>query len=319
MRYYFLFSTFILLCFSGCKQEAIQLRFVVISDTHFSPWSGHESVPKALKNLLQKEPLPDAVFVVGDLTEHGWPAEYDAFMATFTDRSLVPEGLEVYLMTGNHDLGRILKAGDDPFEHMSATERYMKKTGQPLHQYVDIKGYPFVTVSMTAEDVLYSGLPEEEVRNRLYDEEALRFLEEKLAEAKRDHPGKPIFLFSHIGSSSSCFGTFPHEDGGQTQFPPILDAYPEVVFFNGHSHFPIGDPRTIHQDRYTSINDGSVSTLAGTKYFIPTPHTPQTNLTQISEGLIVNVWTDGRVEIERWDAARDEEILPRWQLEPPFD
>lgn len=316
----------------ACKKD-VQLRFVAISDTHCGADRSHENVPRTLKCLLQKEPLPDAIFVVGDLTENGWPQEYDELIATFSDSSIVPKGISVYYMTGNHDFRKILYAENYPgtkicdstheanvrLEMMSSVERYKEKTGQPLHQYIDIKGYPFITISMTDGDNLIGTMPDQDVINNLYNEDALVFLSEKLKDAARNYPDKPIFLFSHIGSTSTCFGTFPQDDGGQDQFPPILDDYPQTVFFNGHSHFPIGDPRTIHQERYTSINSGSAAFPSGEKYYIPNPLMPQGRYPEVTEGLIVNVLSDGSVEIERWDTYRDEEILPRWYLKPPFD
>ena len=41
----------------------------------------------------------------------------------------------------------------------------------------------------------------------------------------------------------------------------------QTVFFSGHSHFPIGDPRVIHQERYTSINAGCATTPATNIHF----------------------------------------------------
>jgi hypothetical protein len=37
------------------------------------------------------------------------------------------------------------------------------------------------------------------------------------------------------------------------------------------------------------------------------------------EGLIVNVLSNGNVEIERWDTYRNEEILPKWLVKAPHD
>lgn len=318
--------------FMACKKE-VQLRVVVISDTHFGADRSHENVPRTLKCLLHKKPLPDAVFVVGDLTNNSWAQEYDELIETFSDRSIVPEGVAVYYMTGNHDFRSIIYSGISSnriacdsiheknmiLEDMSAIERYKEKTGQPLHQYIDIKGYPFITVSMANGDNLIGTMPDHEVINNLYDEEALSFLSEKMEDAVRNYPGKPIFLFSHIGSTSTCFGTFPQDDGGQNQFPSILDNYPQTVFFNGHSHFPIGDPRTIHQAQYTSINTGSAAFPSGEKYYIPNPLMPQKRYPEVTEGLIINILSDGNVEIERWDTFRNEEILPRWYIKQPFD
>lgn len=49
------------------------------------------------------------------------------------------------------------------------------------------------------------------------------------------------------------------EAGGSVKFEPILSKYPQAVVFSGHSHFPLGDPRSIHQNIYTSVNDGSTT------------------------------------------------------------
>ena len=62
MKKVFLYLVLAVGCIT-CKND-IQLRFVVISDTHFNKSAlAHENTSKALKNLLQKKPLPDAIFV----------------------------------------------------------------------------------------------------------------------------------------------------------------------------------------------------------------------------------------------------------------
>lgn len=318
--------------FITCNND-LKLRFVVISDTHLGANRSHENVPRTLKCLLSKKPVPDAIFVVGDLTNNGWAQEYDGLLEIFSDPTIVPKGIAVYYMTGNHEFRKIIYSETSTkietcdsiqeknliFEDMTALERFTTKTGQPPHQYIDIKGYPFITISMTDGDNLIGTMPDHDVINNLYNDDALYFLSKKMEEAEHSYPGKPIFLFSHIGSTSTCFGTFPKDDGGQNQFPPLLDKYPQTVFFNGHSHFPIGDPRTIHQGNYTSINTGSSAFPSGEKYYIPNPLLPQNSYPEVTEGLIVNVFSDGNIEIERWDTFRNEEILPRWYLKPPFD
>lgn len=320
--------------FISCKKNDIQLRFVVISDIHAGAYRSHENLPRTLKCLLQKEPLPDAVFVVGDLTNNGWPQEYDELLETFSDSSIVPKDVAVYFMTGNHEFRDIIRNSetypdmtvcDSTFGHdvriesVTPIKRYKEKIRQPLNQYIEIKGYPFITISMTDGDNLHGTMPDQEVRNNLYNDEALKFLSEKMQDASQNYPEKPIFLFSHLGSSCTCFGTFPQDGGGQNQFSSILDNYPQTVFFNGHSHFPIGDPRTIHQAKYTSINSGSASFPSGEIYYIPNPLIPQNHYPEVTEGLIVNILSDGNVEVERWDTFRDEEIFPRWHLKPPFN
>lgn len=277
------------------QKNDIQLRFVVISDIHSGAYPSHENLPRTLKCLLQKNPLPDAIFVVGDLTNNGWPQEYDELLETFSDSSIVPKNVAIYYMTGNHEFRDIqyletnsdMKACDSTFEHnvrienKTPIERYKEKIEQPLNQYIDIKGYPFITISMTDGDNLHGTMPDQEVRNNLYNETALKFLSEKMQDAAQN--------------------------------------YPQTIFFYGHSHFPIGDPRTIHQAQYTSINSGSAVFPSGEIYYIPNPLLAQNNYPEVSEGLIVNILSDGNVEVERWDTFRNEEILPRWYINSLFD
>jgi hypothetical protein len=291
-----------LLSLVACKKDDIQLRFVVISDIHAGAYPSHQNLPRTLKCLLQKDPLPDAIFVVGDLTDNGWPQEYDELLETFSDSTIVPKSVSIYYMTGNHEFRDMQYSEADPYmmacdstsvqnvkiENKTPVERYREKIGQPLNQYIDIEGYPFITISMTAGDNLHGTMPDQHVRNSLYDETAVKFLSEKMEDATQKYPGKPIFLFSHIGASFTCFGTFPEDGGGQSSFDSILEKYPQTIFFNGHSHFPIGDPRTIHQAQFTSINSGSASFPSGEIYYIPNPLLPQRHYPEVSEGLIVN-------------------------------
>ena len=354
-KFFFIYLYLLLaISFTACKTEPQrQLRFIVISDTHVTRYPhSHEALPKVLKNLLRNKPAPDAIFICGDITDNGWPEEYDVLMATLNDRAIVPESIPVYLMMGNHDNRNLhyVDAGQGQadcnpnvrFMQMNPQELFTAKTGQPLHQYINIKGYPFITVSLTVGDNIWDKETphpqakkifkedpksyEEFVKHfqesgahvDCFDDNAMRFLTDKMADAARTCPGKPIFLFSHIGSSCTTFGTFPQDEGGQDQTNPVLERYPQTVFFSGHSHFPIGDPRVIHQERYTSINAGCANGPSGVRWYLPAPFISQ-GAPACWEGLIVNVMTDGTVDIERWDANRNEEILPRWQLEPPFD
>jgi predicted phosphodiesterase len=274
-------------------------RFAVISDTHFENNKGEGAkvkVPKALKNLLKKTPLVDAVFVVGDLTNRGKPEEYDQLLSVFGDKTNVPEGIDVYYIMGfNHD-----RSGSNE------TENYLSKIKQPLHQYIEIKGYPFITIS------------EGGVRRNAHNDEALTFLSDKLADASLKYPDKPIFVFMHVPPLNTCYGSLEHEGWGTDVFLPVLNQYPQVIVFSGHSHFPLGDPRSIHQDKFTVINDGSTTYSEVEPKLLNIGIHPE-NYEYVTEGVIVNIIENENVEIERWDTYRDEEILPKWLIESPHD
>ncbi|GHT10837.1 hypothetical protein FACS1894170_03610 [Planctomycetales bacterium] len=275
-------------------------RFAVISDTHFENNRGEGArvkVPKTLKNLLSKVPQVDAIFIAGDLTNGGKATEYDMLAATFNDKNLVPKTVAVYYLLGNHDL-------HDP----KGKEYFQDKLKQPFHQYIDIKGYPFITISMNIADCQSP---------HSYDHTARQFLAEKMEYAAQKYPGKPIFVFFHMPPQDTCYGSL---GWGTTLFLPTLEKYPQAVVFAGHSHESIADPRSIFQDKFTSVNDGSVTygALEPAEALDVVKFHPENN-EFVTEGLIVGILPNGNVEIERWDTYRNEEILPKWTVEAPFD
>jgi 3',5'-cyclic AMP phosphodiesterase CpdA len=274
-------------------------RFVVISDTHFENNTGEGAavkVPKTLKNLLGKKPTPDAIFIVGDLTQRGKVEQYRQLLSVFNDKSNVPDGVEVfYIMGYQHDKSE-----------NNDQRNFLDVVKAPLHQYVEIRGYPFVYISEGGS------------RESPYNAEARRFLAEKMAEAAAKHPDKPIFVFMHVPPQNTCYGSWTHEGWGTSLFLPVLNQYPQAIVFSGHSHFPLGDPRSIHQDVFTAVNDGSVTYSEVEPKLLNAGIHPE-GYENITEGVIVNLLENGNVEMERWDTYRNEEITPRWTVEAPHD
>jgi predicted phosphodiesterase len=274
-------------------------RFAVISDTHFENNVGEGAavkVPRTLKNLLFKQPLPDAVFVVGDLTNRGKREQYEQLLDVFGDSTNVPKSVAVYFMMGyQHDKSET-----------NGPEVYLETVGQPLHQYIEIKGYPFITISEGGR------------RETPHNLEARRFLDEKMTFAAAKFPGKPIFVFMHIPPLNTCYGSGQNEGWGTDFFLPVLERYPQAIVFSGHSHFPLGDPRSIHQGAFTAVNDGSVSCSEVEPNAVDAGVNPE-NYENVTEGVIVSVMKNGDVEIERRDTYRDEEIHPCWTVEAPHD
>lgn len=273
-------------------------RVIVISDTHFGNNEGvgpMVKVPRALKNLQAKANSFDAIFIVGDLTDWGTSVQYEMFKEVFDDRSVVPADLPVYVMMGNHD-----NYGDPVRENYLVLD-------QPYHRLIDIKGFPFITTSMNG------GYWHD------YSQEELEALEENLEKAAAKYPGKPIFVFTHVPPENTVYGTNPSEGSwGTYVFNDIFKKYPQMVLFTGHTHFPLGDPRSIHQGDYTTINDGSV-TYSEVEPGVVDEGKHPAGYENVTEGCIVQVNKDWNVEVQRWDTYRDEEILPRWNILSPHD
>jgi predicted MPP superfamily phosphohydrolase len=303
MKKMYFVSLFIVLLFAG-NLHAAEIsgnagdkypRFAVISDTHFGHKAAKEKVSRTLQVLLSKKPLVDAIFVVGDLTDNGKPEQYDDLMETFAAN--VPQEVPVYFM---------IATSHDHSSGSEAENTYLAKTGQPLHQYVVLKDYPFITLSQGFRSA-----------NGDYDEGGVDFLSTHLAQASKDHPKKPIFVFMHVGLLNTAYGTWVHEGWGTDQLRPFLTPYPQIILFAGHSHYPLGDPRSIHQEQITAINTGSSYYSEIEDGFTEGGHPPGHG--DVTEGIIVNVKPNGDVVLERWDTFRDEEIKPHWLVKAPHD
>lgn len=273
-------------------------RFIVISDTHFGNHEGEGpmvKVPQALRHMLGRQPDADAIFVCGDLTDWGLPAQYEQFMQVFNDTTVVPARIPYYVMMGNHD-----NYADHAADNFGVL-------GQPFHRLIDIKGYPFITTSMDG-----GGWDD-------YAPEEVQALADNLKTAAERYPGKPIFVFTHVPPMNTVYGTCKGEGGwGSNVLTETLKAYPQVILFGGHSHFPLSDPRSIHQHDFTTVNDGSV-TYSEIEPGVVSEGIHPARYDYVTEGCIVTVDSASNVEIQRWDSYADEEILPRWQVNAPHD
>lgn len=280
------------------RKQADLPRFAVMSDTHFGNNKGEGpmvKVPKALRNLLARAGELDALFICGDITDWGTPEQYELFRKVFDDPTIVPADLPVYVMMGNHD--NYAKGAQDNYLVLR----------QPYHRLIDIKGYPFITTSMDG-----GGWDD-------YSAEELIALDANLAEAAKRYPGKPIFVFTHVPPMNTVYGTCKGEGGwGSNVLTPYLKKYPQAVVFGGHSHFPLGDPRSIHQGDFTTINDGSV-TYSEVEPGVVNEGIHPDQYENVTEACLVSLDREMNIEIQRWDTYGDEEILPRWRVEAPHD
>ena len=317
-----------LLCSISVKAQDL-LQFAVISDVHFDDGTGggaNVRTPIALQNISDHGDL-DAIAVCGDLSQTGAPSEFAMFRDCFLndENYFCPNIFELILPMGNHD-----NIQGKYQEFMDTLSVFNNGEPYPLNTYRVIKGYPFISISMRTSSGSDWGNPSTGLN--AYPRSATDFLREAMAEAAEDCPGKPIFVFTHVPPRNTCYGSWPELEGADWSMSvmnSILNQYPQTVIFAGHSHYPIGDPRSIHQgvnpkssrqNYYTSVNTGST-----TYSEISTPKVDEgihpLGYTEVNEGLIVRETEEGDIEIIRLDTRRNIEIDPehRWVLKAPFD
>ena len=75
----------------------------------------------------------------------------------------------------------------------------------------------------------------------------------------KDDPEKPIFVFLHQHIKDTVYGSQEWGTQDSAKINAVLKEYPQVITFSGHSHYPLDDPRSIHQKDFTSVGTSSVS------------------------------------------------------------
>ena len=311
-------------------QESDRLSFGVISDVHFENNVGEGAmvkVPQALKNLTSHKAL-DAIAVCGDLANAGKATEYEMLTSVFSDKAnfTKPVGTLLFLM-GNHDN----MDSNGTANYQEGLKSFNGGELYPLHQYKVIKGYPFITISMRTSSS--NDTSNAATGSAAYPADVVQQLETWLEQASKECPGKPIFVFTHVPPRWTVYGSWPeYETGGSWAMKvlnPVLNKYPQAVVFAGHSHYPLGDPRSIHQGAnpnserqnfYTVINTASTTYSEVNPGAVSVGIHPE-GYTNVTEGLIVNELENGDIEICRYDTYRNLEIgaAYRWVLKAPFD
>lgn len=249
------------------KDTSYKFSFMSISDTHSYAQGDKNDV--TLNNALQDAISNNvqSVSVVGDLTEYGTDAEYNAFMKTMNK---YPQLDRNYIL-GNHDVRWM-----GGFE--TAKNRFLSHTGMPGVYYDKwINGNHFIYLATEADD-----------KDSAYiSDTQMKWLSDKLAEsASLD---KPIFIFLHQPLDNTVYEEYPWDpyqsDEVQDQkLKDIIGKYPQSVFITGHIHYPLTLPGTFYNKQYfTMMRDGAIK--------------------DSSQGLILDVYAD-RVVIHGRDYSK---------------
>lgn len=216
------------------------LVFPVISDVHIQtdhPTSV-EKLAATLKQFNEIAQKQDAFVVVGDLTEGGGIEHYDKFMSAVAAHKQANTSWLIAI--GNHDYWN-----DMPVEVAQA--RFLEKTGMgALHFKKVINGYNFIILG--TEDGCTEGT---------FTSDQLNWLAEQLEIAAQEDPNKPIFVFQHQPLPGTVYGSEWGIQNNPEAFYDVLKKYPQVMNFSGHTHFPLYDPKIVHQKDFTSIGTGT--------------------------------------------------------------
>lgn len=245
------------------------MRFIVASDTHIKD---SDTVEKerladmfgysyAYADTQEYKPVDAAVFV-GDVTDVGSVKQLTRFRNTVN--SSIREETQFICSMGNHEFGDGSRA---VFE---------KTMEQEADQHNVINGFHFITISPEGSD--YSS--------------KFDWVRAELDKAIADNPEAPIFVFQHHHIKDTVYVS---EEWYTTQLDDIFKDYPNIVDFSGHSHGPVNNPRSIYQDKYTTLGTGTLSYFemnSGMSYGTVPP-----NAGQAAQFYIMEVDENNRVRV----------------------
>ena len=227
---------------NDCSNPVI-LRFAALSDVHFKKDPNCVEAAR-LKNALefmydyssrQAYKNFDAVLVAGDMTDHGWDEELLLFKKVL-EEGLKGETQKVMCM-GNHEF------------NSCTHEHWSEIFGVPFNHVYEVNGFQFIGLS-----------PEKGAHQNgdyLY---ALDWFEKSVADACASDSNKPVFTFQHYHVTPTVYGSRgATENWGSRDLYETLQKYPRVINFSGHSHYPINDPRSAWQGRFTAFGTGTLS------------------------------------------------------------
>lgn len=218
------------------------LRFTVCSDTHVETFGDTPSgrIQKMLQLAYDKAEecetynTLDAAMFCGDVTDNGTNYQFYSFASAV--KSVIKDETQFLA---------IVAKSHDSYQGKTSRDIITEMTGVPADWHYIINGYHFIGVSTSPNE------------GENYSREQIEWLDGEISKAVAEDPEKPVFVTHHEHVSDTVYGSAEGE-WGINVFSEVLEKYPQVVHFSGHSHYPLNDPRSITQDSFTCIGTGAI-------------------------------------------------------------
>lgn len=275
------------------------LRFIASSDLHANREhpSRVENFRKGL-NLIYKYAEGceynklDAVIINGDFADGGKDEQMLDVKEAFDD-CLKPETKWILTMA-SHEF--FCEGGE-----AAALEKFGRIFGVPTDNHNVINGFHFISVTTT--------------NGCRFNDEKRAWIKAELDKAVAGDPFKPVFFFQHPHIQGTVYGNVYW---GEDEITDILMNYPQIIDFSGHSHAPVNDPRSIHQQHFTSVGTGSF------KYFELDEFdkiygTVPPNEPEAAQFVLVEADEKGRVLLRPYDVLTESFFGYEWLVETPWE
>lgn len=251
-------------------------EFQIVSDIHIKGDASHEYSKHfvgMLNDVVKNSPNSVGIFAVGDIVDRGDSPSYWTYF--HQHYASVKDAPPIYLGIGNHEyIGTNYDAGLKQFlENLNFPDG-----STPDKPYYDVwvNGYHYIFIA--SENTGSSRLTQTQ----------LKWLEEKINE-NRD--GRPIFVFHHQPMLGTTSGSSAEEGwsgiSNHTQLKAVIDKYPEVLMFNGHTHWILDSDNCMYEGENAKIFNTSAVAYLWHSYDIVTGER-QTG----SEGYYIRIYKD---------------------------
>ncbi len=278
------------------------IRFSAVSDSHVEMLGDkrtqriQKAISLAYNVAAQDENYPtlDGMIYAGDLTDDGRRLQFLDFIAT-TNKALKDETQLMAVVAKSHD-GYVFKGGTgEYFEGIS---------GLNADSHYVINGFHFIGISRSKND------------DEHYSEYQREWLKAQLDEATKDDPEKPIFVFHHEHVADTVYGSLAEDGWGIDYFKDIIEEYPQIVHLSGHSHYPLNDPRSIWQGKFTAIGTGSLNYAEFTVDGVNVIHPD--NYRKMGQEWIIEVDAENTIRLRGYDVLSGT-LLCEYYINNPAD
>ena len=314
----------------------ISLSLAVISDVHIEGSSDAyaQKFVSALNQLKLKAAESDAngvdgVLVVGDLIQRAEVAMAQNYKNLY-EEVFKPEDVPMIYTIGNHDMNpsyawtpsTVAQSvaltntfGDEYFK--TDVDNTMRNNYEARHCIIG--GYHILAVTPNGDQPV------------VYSMNVVNWLDQQLEAITKTDPNRYVIVLTHPMIYNTIYGSLLGEEGGiwtstlpnywATRYlTSVLEQYPQVVSFHGHLHFPINDPRTLWQGKWTALGCGSTRYMAiepaGWEGISSTP-TVMNDSNNFSQGYLVQFDINGNMRVIKMDFFNQDTIGEPYVMQYP--
>ncbi|MBQ7170778.1 MAG: metallophosphoesterase [Clostridia bacterium] len=312
-------------------ETKIVFSFGAISDVHISVSATKNKgmFTNALNQLLAEAAKSDpnglrGLVVAGDMVSNTSKGDKSAnleisrFATILSDYKAKSLGTNVLVAVGNHDTRSTLTFQPSLKETYLGADYYAMDVDSDLekgYRHSVLFGYHFLIV----EPASYGyGTP--------FAAEVLTWIDHTLADLTAKDPSSYVFVVTHPTIADTTYGSEADHEPGHSRWRTenlgaVLEKYPQVIVFTGHTHTPVFDERSIMQTAFTAVNCGSTSNTAFELEKYDNMENDKTQLAvpngDVSTGLLVQIDEGGNVRITRLLFSEKKEIKTAWELPAP--